>query len=84
MEIFLFYEKGKKRGNKKTHVYVKGRFQYSCIPLRFGNILRRMHLYVYAKGTSSSTFQPYNMVKDVDKHMAWTQECMKVKHGYTL
>jgi hypothetical protein len=33
------------------------------------------------KGTFSTTLQPYNMVKEVEKHMAWTQDCMKVKHG---
>jgi hypothetical protein len=37
MKIFLFYKMGKKQGNKKRAVKRKGRFQNSCILLRFGN-----------------------------------------------
>jgi len=39
MEMFLFYETGKKLVNKKRVAYEGERFQYSCILLRFGNTL---------------------------------------------
>jgi hypothetical protein len=39
MEIFLFYEIGKKRGNKKRVFLHKGRFSYLCVLPRFGNTL---------------------------------------------
>jgi hypothetical protein len=39
MEKILFYETGKKQGNKKRVVYEGERFQFSCILLRFGNTL---------------------------------------------
>jgi len=84
MEIFLFYQTGKKRGNKKTLAYVRGGSSTRAFPWCLGTPSGEWtHMYVH-KGTSSTTFQPYNTVKEVHKHMAWTQECMKVKHGYTL
>jgi hypothetical protein len=41
---------GRKQGNKKRVCSHKGRFEYSCVLLRFGNTLRcpslrRMHTY---------------------------------------
>jgi len=40
----FFNETRKKGGNKKSVVNGKGVFQYSCILLRFGNMLELTHL----------------------------------------
>jgi hypothetical protein len=39
MEVFLFYERGKKKGKSKEGCLQKGRFLYLCVLLMFRNTL---------------------------------------------
>jgi len=77
-KYFFFTKRERREEIKKTVVYVRGGYSTRHSPEVWEhpqeNALRCMCI-------REPPLQPYSMVKEVDKHMAWTQECMKVKHG---
>ncbi len=87
MEIFIFYETGKKPRNKKRVVFTLGRFPYSCVLLRTtfnDDVLFEPSPsppFISLDGHSSQT---QGMYKIHDGHMWYKVKTINIKNNFNL